>query len=548
MFPSTTTSPPIPRRPNPPGEPAFSAAAGTPAVNSLATPLDVTNNFAPLSGVNLLTSNPTLSNKANGTNAINPFRLDRTQAATADQNHDYDAEQMAFHANKMDMFPASVGTGNTAAPESLTPPLNTAGLVMGYYDGNTVTALWNYAQNFAMSDNFYGTTFGPSAVGAINLVSGQTNGVIATNAAAATGGGANIDGELSNDGAGGITVTGDPQPLGDTCDSRDEAMLGGKNIGDLLNAANVSWGFFEGGFDLTVANPNGTTGCKRTTTSGVTAVNKTDYIPHHQPFQFYKSTQNLTHARPSAVAAIGQTNQSNGVADPANHQYDIHDFFDAVSAGNFPAVSFLKAPGYQDGHAGYSDPLDEQEFIVQIVNFLEQQPDWSTTLVIITYDDSDGWYDHQASPIVNPSMLSATAANLMSNGVSVMGLSDFLNSPGACNAGEQQGTATPATALPGATGTANAQGRCGHGPRLPFIVISPYAKKNYVDHTLLDQSSVIRFIEDNWLNGTRIEGSFDASAGSITNLLNLSGTAAGTTPSLFLDPSTGLPLACATCQ
>ena len=60
--------------------------------------------------------------------------------------------------------------------------------------------------------------------------------------------------------------------------------------------------------------------------------------------------------------------------DAANHQYDIHDFFDAISAGNFPAVSFLKAPGYQDGHAGYSDPLDEQTFIVNTINFLEQQP------------------------------------------------------------------------------------------------------------------------------------------------------------------------------
>jgi phospholipase C len=49
---------------------------------------------------------------------------------------------------------------------------------MGYYDGNTVTALWNYAQQFAMSDNSYGTTFGPSTPGAINLISGQTGGIV----------------------------------------------------------------------------------------------------------------------------------------------------------------------------------------------------------------------------------------------------------------------------------------------------------------------------------------------------------------------------------
>ncbi|MGA8146371.1 MAG: alkaline phosphatase family protein [Gallionellaceae bacterium] len=535
-----------PNAANPAGEPAFVAAATTPTVNTLATPLDVTNNFSPLTGVNLLTNNPTLDNPANGANALNPFRLDRTQAATADQNHDYDAEQKAFDGAKMDLFPSTVGTPDTAAPQGLTPPLNTPGVVMGYYDGNTVTELWNYAQKFAMSDNSYGTTFGPSTVGAVNLISGQTNGVIATNATA-SGSGSNIDGELSNDGNGGITITGDPQPLGDICSTRDAVTLDGKNIGDLLNAANVSWGFFEGGFDLTVTNPNGTTGCNRTTTSSVTNVVKVDYIPHHQPFQYYKSTQNLTHARPSSVAAIGKTYETDGkTRDPANHQYDIRDFFDAVSAGNFPAVNFLKAPGYQDGHAGYSDPLDEQTFLTQVVNFLQDQPDWANTLVIIAYDDSDGWYDHQASPIVNPSFLSASAANLASNGINVAGLADWLNGPAACQSGLQQGAPAPSTALAGADGKVNAQGRCGYGPRLPFLVISPYAKTNYVDHTLTDQSSILRFIEDNWLAGTRIGGSFDAIAGTIINMLNLN-TGAAPTPKLYLDPSSGQPITCSDC-
>jgi phospholipase C len=390
-----------------------------------------------------------------------------------------------------------------------------------------------------MNDNSFGTTFGPSNVGAQNLVAGQTNGVLATNAAA-SGAGTNIDGEISNDGNGGITLTGDPQPLNDACMTRDAVSLSGKNIGDMLNTANVSWGFFMGGFDLTVTNPNGTTGCKRTTTSAVTGVTKTDYIPHHQPFQYYASTQNLAHARPSSIAAIGNTYQADGkTLDPANHQYDIHDFFDAVSAGNYPAVSFLKAPGYQDGHAQYSDPLDEQAFITQVVNFLQQQPGWSSTLVVIAYDDSDGWYDHQMSPIVNPSMLTAAAANVTSNGVTVAGNSDALNSAGVCNIGLQQGSATPAVALAGANGKSNAQGRCGYGPRLPLLVISPYAKANYVDHTLTDQSSILRFIEDNWLGSKRITGSFDSIAGVLTNMLNLSGTPSSSM--LILDPSTGQP-------
>ena len=173
--------------------------------------------------------------------------------------------------------------------------------------------------------------------------------------------------------------------------------MSGTNVGDLLNAAGISWGFFEGGFDLTVKNANGTTGCSRSTTSTVTMVDKADYIPHHQPFQYYTSTQNLKHTRPTSPSTVG----ING--DPANHQYDTHDFYDAVNAGNFPTVSFLKAPGYQDGHAGYSDPLDEQTFVVNVINFLQQQKDWANTAVVIAYDDSDGWYDHQMGPIVNQS-------------------------------------------------------------------------------------------------------------------------------------------------
>ena len=135
---------------------------------------------------------------------------------------------------------------------------------------------------------------------------------------------------------------------------------------------------------------------------------------------------------------------------PANHQYDMHDFFDAVNAGNFPAVSFLKAPGYQDGHAGYSDPLDEQTFIVDVINFLQQQPEWSSTAVVIAYDDSDGWYDHQLGQIVNTSQTAPTRLPV-----------------------PDMRQRTPL--LAGING-AHAQGRCGYGPRLPLLVISPYAR------------------------------------------------------------------------
>ena len=522
---------------NPAGEPAFHATRGTPAVNTLATPLDVEKSFAPLRGVDLLHANPNQRNAGNGIDAVNPFRLDRAQAATADQHHDYDAEQGAFHGGAMDLFPQSTGNGNPKA----SPPLNTAALVLGYFDGNTVTAYWNYAQHYALNDNSFGTTFGPSYIGAQNLVSGQNNGVIASNAAPGKKGGSNLDGEITSDGNGGITTISDPQPLGDVCSTRGAIEVGGKNVGDLLDQAGVSWGFFQGGFDLTVVNADGSTGCKRATRSPVTGYNSFDYIPHHEPFQYSAGTRNLSHARPSSIAAIGHSLQADGkTPDPANHQYDIHDFFDAVTAGNFPAVSYLKAPAYQDGHAGYSDPLDEQAFVVHAINFLQRRPEWAHTLVIIAYDDSDGWYDHQMSPIVNPSRLKPDASNsVVSNGVTVAGMGDMLNGPGVCEKGLQQGRPTSAAALPGYDGKPNAQGRCGYGPRLPFIVVSPYARVNYVDHTLIDQTSILRFIEDNWLHGRRLTGSFDALAGPLDSMLDWKKPKAD---KLILDEENGQPV------
>jgi phospholipase C len=474
---------------NAPGEPTFYARPFTPKANGLTA--------------SLLNHNPNQQNSANGAGAINPFRLTRAQAATADQDHDYGPEQQAFDGGAMDLFPKYTGTGETlpGAPADE----NGIGQVMGYYDGNTVTALWNYAQWFSMNDNSYNTTYGPSTPGALNLISGQTNGITQT---------LNGTGEEIDDGQGGLTLIGDADPIGDVCSSStgNQVQMSGRNVGDMLNDAHVTWGFFEGGFDLSQVNANGTTGCKRSTLSAVTKATKADYIPHHQPFQYYASTANPTHARPASVAMIGRQ------GDAANHQYDMTDFYAAVEAGNFPAVSFLKAPGYQDGHAGYSDPLDEQQFIVHVINFLQQQPDWRDTAVVIAYDDSDGWYDHQAAPRVNASNSAA----------------DALDGEGLCKAhGMLPGTDSKGKPV---------QGRCGYGPRLPLLVVSPWARSNHVDHTLTDQSSIMRFIEDNWLHGKRLGGgSFDAEAGSLEHMFDFFLPFTGHRK-LVLDEQTGQPV------
>ncbi len=493
-----------PEAQNNPGEQAFVPAAGTPTPNGLLTPLDVTSGFTPLAGLDLLGNNPTAANPANGVGAVNPFRLDATMAATSDQGHNYKPEQQASDDNAMDLFPKYTGTAGP--PPGSPAATQTTGMVMAYYDGNTVSALWNYAQQYALNDNSWTTTFGPSTPGAINLISGQTNGVGATNKDPTT----MSTSHVTPDGNGGWTLIGDTDPLGDVCSTgSDQNTFTGRNVGDLLNAKGITWGWFEGGFDLTMTNANGTTGCARSTPQTVpNAVGiSTDYIPHHEPFQYYASTANLTHARPSSIAAIGHSFETDGVTpEPANHQYDSHDFFDALAAGNMPAVAFLKAPGYQDGHPGYSNPVDEQNFLVKVVSAVQASQEWGSTAIVLAYDDSDGWYDHQAPTIVNPSS----------------GVADALNGAGLCNQGVQQGGPAPATPLLGVDGKP-VLGRCGYGTRIPLLVLSPFAKHNTIDHTLTDQSSILRFIEDNWLEGERIQtgGSFDTIAGTIQNMLTL---------------------------
>ncbi len=442
---------------NPAGEPHFSAAPNTPSVNGLSEAL--------------LTSN---------SNSANPTRLDRSQALTCDQDHSYTDEQKAFDHGLMDKF-VQFAAGGSCTDKSI---------VMNYFDGNTVTAEWNYAQHFALSDNSFGTTFGPSTPGALNLVAGQTHGATTPD----------VPGTVDNG-----TIIGDPRPVAanDDCTiaSASKAAMSGTNVGDLLNKSNITWGWFMGGFKPSSV-VNGIAVCA-TAHKNIAGATVTDYIPHHEPFQYYTSTANQHHLPPSSVSMIGKTDQ-------ANHQYDLQDFWNAVQAGNLPGVSFLKAAAYQDGHAGYSDPLDEQNFLVDTINRLEKLPTWKSTAVIIAYDDSDGWYDHVMGPILS-----------------------------------QSNTADDALSDAGMCGIAKAgayEDRCGYGPRLPLLVISPFAKHNFVDHSLTNQTSILRFIEDNWSLGRIGDQSFDATAGSLDNMFDFSHPGdEGNFGRLFLDPSTGEP-------
>jgi phospholipase C len=528
-----------PKAANSDGQP-FTAARHTPAVDGLRPATSPSLPPGLRHSADLLSTNP---------NSSLPQRLDSSPTGlsgdaggqlTCDQDHDYSDEQQAFDGGKMDHFVQSVGTGTGTSPFGNPCDANT---VMDYYDGNTVTGIWNYAQNFAMSDDSFGTTFGPSAPGAINLAAGDTGDVdtahMVNSPSISTP--TSPDGDLTPDGTGGYSLTSDAQPYWDDCSTRDAVALSGQNIGDELNAAGLSWGWFQGGFhpstsfaqalaatgnstqkDSTFipdefktyfsnsanrpANSSNQGPCGTVHPVGVALDGtgqwgyKDDYIPHHEPFQYYASTANPHHLTIpvgaggedtlAGLAQIGTDTQSYAGGVPRfntpNHQYDTSDFDQLVAAisrgelppSALPAVSFLKAPGYEDGHAGYSDPADEQRFIVDEINALERSPDWRSTAVIINYDDSDGWYDHVYSGVRNPSL--SPADNLTNT---------TFSGPTSGQCGPSPQTSAP---------LAGEQGRCGFGPRLPLLVISPFARHNYVDHDVSDQSSIINFVEYNW--------------------------------------------------
>jgi len=462
----------------------FHAKPGTPAVNGLYTKITSSGPAGPL-----LTSNP---------NQFNPQRLTHSQALTSSQNHSYGPEQKAIDGGKMDLFVQNTENHACSAPLFCAP-----GIVMDYYDGNTVTALWNYAQNYAMSDNHWDSTFGPSTPGALNLISGNTSPAHAVKVSdgSTTTSPAIPDPDKNGNGS----VNGDLDPAFDGCSDNGHVstnplgVVTSKNIGDLLNNQHITWGWFQGGFIPSGTSTAGFPLCG-STSPNIGGAQVTQYVPHHEPFQYYASTANPNHTKPSSEAAIGRT-------DAANHQYDISDFFTTLQDGNMPAVSFLKPPAAQNAHPANSDPLDEQAFLVNTINQIERSHFWSSTAIVVTYDDSDGWYDHVAPQIINGSSDPNTDQPLCSSVGPKLG--SFSN-------------------------------RCGFSQRLPLLVISPWTKQNFVSHEMTDTASVTRFIEDNWLHGQRLgDGSFDAVSPSLTGP---GGVLSPTLPHfvpVILDPTTG---------
>jgi len=545
---------------NVPGDgPAFTAMPDTLKKNTIT---NFTSNPSLLAGIGGVVSGSAIPG-ANGTagsnpNTVAPFLVDHDHQWMCSQGHAYNAEQKAMDPNAsgtplMDQFVENTSSSPTCATSAATAPdgkteFQRTGLSMSYADGNTVTGLWNYAQNFAMSDNSWADNFGPSTVGALNVVAGQTGGAVLynsptypsgktydpataangdaglfktsdgslptvttsatgsyTGAIGGTGGNVNgfsfVNGTDDTDGTK-ATVTGDPTPAYDECTDANIAVgMQGQNIGDLLTAKNITWGSFLGGFSIGGDGTASGTNCNYSSVTAKDGVNadgdkyhaaaSPDYVPHHNPFQYYKSTSNPAHTAPANGAEIGN-------AGAANHMYDLSWFDKAVNnvdGATLPSVSYVRPIKAEDGHGGNSDPLDEQAFLTRTINEIQKSSYWKDTAIVIAYDDSDGFYDQVAPTITNGASDTAVNTNL-------------------CTKAPTAGT--PLGGL---------DDRCGPSQRLPFLVISPYSKQNYIDHAHTSQASVVNFIESNWLGGqsvddTAVSGSFDKAAGSISGMFD----------------------------
>ncbi|MEQ1602154.1 MAG: acid phosphatase [Methylophilaceae bacterium] len=345
------------------------------------------------------------------------------------------------------------------------------GLVMGYYDGSKLP-LWKWAQEYVLADNFFMAAFGGSYLNHQWLICACTpldgdappaaraqvdaNGYLKRRADSPTsalqGAPKLLDGAVSPDGYSINSANSAYQPSGIApAPGGDERYANvaehplppqtASTIGDTLSAKNITWAWYAGGWNLAVEDAKLARDKRRiiyTSTFGTI-----NFQPHHQPFNYFQRF-------------------APGTPDRAQHLQDGETFLSAISNGSLPQVSFYKPSGDLNEHPGYTNVLSGDQHISAILERIRHSPIWSNTVVIVTYDENGGFWDHVAPP---------------------------------------QGD------------------RWGPGTRIPAIVVSPFAKRGFVDHTAYDTTSIIKFITRRFdlqpLSGVRVQ------AGDLLNALNI---------------------------
>jgi phospholipase C len=339
---------------------------------------------------------PTISDKRFPDNLTNePFNIEnyiKLNEKHPDLTHRFFIHQMQINGGKNDRFAQLSSAG---------------GLTMGYYDLSK-TALWQYAKEFTLADNFFQAAYGGSFLNHQWLICACTPEFKDAPAELRQWKSDAAMGKIIKDPA--VTAdgfaVGTIQPTYPPFDSKyAENRLPPQyqpTIGDRLSEKGISWAWYAGGWDNVIAN-------KET---------DDNFQYHHQPFLYYANFAPETAAR-------------------AEHLKDKNQLFTDLKA-DFPKVAFFKPAGNKNQHPGYATILDADEEVKEIIETIRQSPIWSSTAIIVTYDEYGGFWDHVAPPQID---------------------------------------------------------RWGAGTRIPTIIISPFAKKNHVDHTLYDTTSILKLIE-----------------------------------------------------
>ena len=344
-----------------------------------------------------------------------PFDIGRyvpPSMPTLDLVHRFYQEQAQIHGGRMDRF--------VAVSDAL-------GLTLGHYRTGELP-LAALASEFTLCDRFFHSAFGGSFLNHQWLIAARTprydgapdslRSVLDASGALQRDGAFTPDGYVVNTA---FSVQG-PRPAYATVGLM--AALSYPTIGDRLDQKGISWAWYSGGWDEADA--------------GHPSV---DFQFHHQPFVYFARF-------------------AEGSAARREHLKDEHAFLSAVRAGTLPSVAFVKPSGFDNEHPGYTDVLRGERHVVELIDALRHGANWDSTVVIVTYDENGGFWDHVAPPHGD---------------------------------------------------------RWGPGTRVPAIVISPFARRHYVDHTSYETVSILALIEHRW--GLAPLGERDARADPLSGAL-----------------------------
>ncbi len=314
---------------------------------------------------------------------------------TGNPVHRFYQQQLQINGGRMDRFVAWTNVG---------------GLVMSHYDA-TRMPLGQLAQEFVLADNFFHAAFGGSLLNHMWLVCACTphwpDAPADLRARLDDTGRLVKDGEVSPDGyiVNTAYTRNTPHPARITDPHHLVPNLTLPTIGDRLDAAGVTWAWYSGGWnDAMAGRPHAR------------------FAYHHQPFAYFAKW-------------------ADGTAAKTRHLQDEADFLRAVAAGRLPAVSFVKPLGTLNEHPNSSELLTGQEHVAELVRAVRASAIWPSTLIVITYDENGGRWDHVAPPSVD---------------------------------------------------------RWGPGTRVPTVIVSPFVKRGHVDHTRYDTTAILKLIETRW--------------------------------------------------